>query len=61
MKSSQNFSLNIGALEFKSQTSDGFKDCAAKGTENTTPVSNMASTVSPVSFLWMSLILLIPR
>ncbi|XP_035838146.1 uncharacterized protein LOC118485798 [Helianthus annuus] len=47
--SSQNISLNIDASEFESQTSDGFKDSGAKPTENTTPVSNMASTVSPVS------------
>ncbi|KAJ0600210.1 hypothetical protein HanIR_Chr03g0114001 [Helianthus annuus] len=49
MQSSQNISLNIDASEFESQTSDGFKDSGAKRTENTTPVSNMASTVSPVS------------
>ncbi|MFS7985091.1 hypothetical protein Hanom_Chr11g00994341 [Helianthus anomalus] len=42
-----NCSLNIGALEFQSQTYDGFKDYGVKGSENTTPVSNMASTVSP--------------
>ncbi|KAJ0593022.1 hypothetical protein HanHA300_Chr03g0092391 [Helianthus annuus] len=49
MQSSQNFSMNIGASELDSQTSDGLKDSGAKGTENTTPVSNMASTVSPVA------------
>ncbi|KAF5819037.1 hypothetical protein HanXRQr2_Chr02g0073091 [Helianthus annuus] len=42
-------SLNIDASEFESQTSDGFKNSAAKRIENNTPVSNMASTVSPVS------------
>ncbi|KAJ0846561.1 putative replication protein A, OB [Helianthus annuus] len=49
ISSSQNMSLNIDASEFESQTSDGFKNSAAKRIENTTPVSNMASTVSPVS------------
>ncbi|MFS7954181.1 hypothetical protein Hanom_Chr07g00627261 [Helianthus anomalus] len=49
MQSSQNCSLNIGASEFQSQTSDGLKDYGVKGSENTTPVSNMASTVSPVA------------
>ncbi|KAJ0513468.1 putative nucleic acid-binding, replication factor A [Helianthus annuus] len=47
--SSQNMSLNIDASEFESQTSDAFKNSASKRIENTTPVSNMASTVSPVS------------
>ncbi|XP_035838295.1 replication protein A 70 kDa DNA-binding subunit A-like [Helianthus annuus] len=47
--SSQNMSLNVDASEFESQTSDGFKNSASKRIENTTPVSNMASTVSPVS------------
>ncbi|XP_035841270.1 uncharacterized protein LOC118488166 [Helianthus annuus] len=49
ISSSQNMSLNIDASEFESQTSDGFKNSAAKRIENNTPVSNMASTVSPVS------------
>ncbi|MFS7913802.1 hypothetical protein Hanom_Chr02g00145991 [Helianthus anomalus] len=49
MQSSQNLSLNIGGSEFDSQTSDGLKDSGAKGTENTTPVSIMASTVSPLA------------
>ncbi|KAJ0669831.1 hypothetical protein HanOQP8_Chr13g0467061 [Helianthus annuus] len=49
MQSSQNCSLNIGASEFQSQSSDGLKDYVVKGSQSTTPVSNMASTVSPVA------------
>ncbi|MFS8019155.1 hypothetical protein Hanom_Chr15g01400531 [Helianthus anomalus] len=32
-----------------SQSSDGLMDYGVKGSQNTTPVSNMASTVSPVA------------
>ncbi|KAJ0856524.1 putative nucleic acid-binding protein [Helianthus annuus] len=49
ISSSQNCSLNIGASEFQSQSSDGLKDYVVKGSQSTTPVSNMASTVSPVA------------
>ncbi|KAJ0607778.1 hypothetical protein HanRHA438_Chr00c03g0844591 [Helianthus annuus] len=48
MQSSQNCSLNIGASEFQSESFEGFKDYGVKGNQNTTLVSNMASTVSPV-------------
>ncbi|KAF5786858.1 hypothetical protein HanXRQr2_Chr10g0445971 [Helianthus annuus] len=49
MQSSQNCSMNIGASEFQSESSDGFKDYGVKGNQNTTPVSNMASTISPIA------------
>ncbi|KAJ0433069.1 putative nucleic acid-binding, replication factor A [Helianthus annuus] len=44
----ENCSMNLGISDFQSQSADEVKDCLATGSVNTTPVSNMDNTVSPV-------------